>query len=134
VLSTLEATTRSPAPPPGAGPAATLHDFDASLLDADQAALASQLEPPGAAAGLRATTRERVAALLDGLEFKVDALAEGVHGVQQLRATVQEAAERVRRDVAAALERRESEARERNGMSRVGVGDVLRSLSRVGRS
>lgn len=109
----------------------TTPTIDTTLLDADQAALTTLLDPSGAALS---ATRERVTALLDGLEFKVDALAEGVHGVEQLRVTVQEAAERVQRQVAAALERRESEARERNGMSRVGVGDVLRSLSRVRRS
>lgn len=102
-----------------------------SLLDEDQAALITLLDPTASNA---AATRTRLKDALEGLEFKIDVVAEGVHSVEQLQARVQEAAEGVQKEAAEALEKREREARERHGMGKVGIGDVLRSLSRVGQS
>jgi len=81
---------------------------------------------------LRSETQQRLRNVLDGLEFKIDTFADGIHAVDKLHESLRGLADRVLEQAAGALEKREQEALERAGMQKVGIGDVLRSFSRIG--
>lgn len=76
-------------------------------------------------------TKARVQQVCNSVEFAVDNLAQGVHEAQQFQSIVDKAADRLLADTAQALERRDKEALERRGMEKVGVGDILRGISRA---
>lgn len=77
-------------------------------------------------------TQNRLHNALEGLEYKLDTFADGMHTVDKLLEDVGELADRILEEAAAALEKREQGALERAGMHKVGIGDVLRSFSRIG--
>lgn len=102
---------------------------NASLLDEQDALLLQSL---GTQDDLIASTLARFKRSTEGLELHMDKLADGVHKVDKLREAVDEVADRVQSQAAIALERRDQAGLERTGMSKVGVGDILRSLARTG--
>jgi hypothetical protein len=101
--------------------AALLDDRDTTLLNS----LTRQDD-------LITTTISRFQHSTQGLELQIDNLAEGVHKMQKLAEAVDEVADRVQSQAAAALERRDQAALQRTGAEKVDVRDILRSLARTG--
>ena len=67
-----------------------------------------------------------------GLELHIDSLADGIHRLKKLTEAVDEVTDRVHIEASSALQRRDQAALEKAGTEKVGVGDILRSLARVG--
>lgn len=103
--------------------------IDGSILS--DPAQQSILEDLQSKSDLVQVTQSRLHAALDSLEFKMDSFAEGMHKIVKFQEDVGELADRVLEEAAGALEKREAEGLERAGMQKVGIGDVLRSLSRI---
>ncbi len=68
---------------------------------------------------------------MDSLEPQIDLFADGVHKIEQYRATAERVADRVLGTAAKRLEERDREAKERMGTEGIGVGDILRGLAGV---
>jgi len=102
---------------------------NAALLDSRDATLLHSLARQD---DLITATISRFQNSTQGLELQVDNLAEGVHKMQKLAEAVDEVADRVQNQAAAALERRDQEALQRTGAEKVDVRDILRSLVRTG--
>lgn len=118
--SQFHALAKPPPPqPPPAGP------LDASLLDAESAAILSRLT--ATSASLLPAIEARLQTARAGLEFQTDVFAHGVHALEQAREEMEGVAGRVGEACARRLEGREE--RERGGG--VPVQDVLRALGRV---
>ncbi|KAF1982482.1 hypothetical protein K402DRAFT_397563 [Aulographum hederae CBS 113979] len=73
---------------------------------------------------------KRLQTLSAGLEPTIDLFADGVHKLGQFRGAADAVAERILKDSAEALERRDKEARDKSG-GNVGISDVLGALGRV---
>jgi kinetochore protein Mis13/DSN1 len=146
-----------PPPPPiihTAIPA--LDTIDASLLDPAQAAILTSLQrahaghppppssdpshpdskPPAASSftftfTTPAALQTHLSSLTQSLEPTIDFFADGVHKIEQYRATAERAADRVLGTAARRLEERERRGKEVVGSEGIGVGDVLRGLAGV---
>ncbi|KAI0019312.1 hypothetical protein F4780DRAFT_449107 [Xylariomycetidae sp. FL0641] len=106
---------------------------DASLLDPEEAEMLSSLT---GTSGLSATsllpqTRDRLQALQESLEFKIDHLADNVHKVEQRMDTAGRQAHKVLGLSAARLKEREEKERSSAGTKDMPVMEVLRSLGRI---
>ncbi|KAH6875769.1 kinetochore protein Mis13 [Alternaria rosae] len=131
--------TKPPPPAPSIPTSApTLSEIDTSLLDPAQAAIlsslqSSQIQPPTSAFTFTSPTalQSHLTSLADSLEPHVDLFADGVHKIEQYRATAERVADRVLGTAAKRLEERDREAKERVGTEGIGVGDILRGLAGV---
>jgi len=105
--------------------------LDVSILsDPEQTLLWSNLT---AQPDVIASTATRLKDASGSLEFQVDRIAEGIHKMERFKDTVDGVVDKVQRNAADFLERRDKQALKSTGMSGVGVGDVLKALSHVGR-
>jgi len=105
--------------------------LDVSILsDPEQALLWSNLT---AQPDVMASTATRLKDACGSLEFQVDRIAEGIHKMERFKDTIDGVVDKVQRDAADFLERKDRQALKSTGMSGVGVGDVLKALSHVGR-
>ena len=139
--SAWEALSKPPPPPLLPAPSIpvsppTLASIDTSLLDPAQAAILaslSQAQPPSSSFTFTSPTQlqTHLASLVESLEPQIDLFADGVHKIEQYRATAERVADRVLGTASRRLEERESEIRKRVGTQGVGVGDVLRGLAGV---
>ncbi|CAN9237761.1 unnamed protein product [Alternaria alternata] len=141
IASASKASLPPPAPSiPTAAP--TLSDIDTSLLDPEQAAIISSLQlsqpqtspqPPSSAFTFTSPTalQSHLTLLANSLEPHIDLFADGVHKIEQYRATAEKVADCVLGTAAKRLEERDREAKERVGTEGVGVGDILRGLAGV---
>jgi len=103
--------------------------IDETLLgDPEQQAILSNLQSHS---DLTSTTQQRLQNALEGLEFKIDTFADGMHTIDIFQESLAELADKVLEEAAFALEKRDQEALERAGMQKVGIGDVLRSFGRA---
>ncbi|KAI4665582.1 uncharacterized protein J4E78_003044 [Alternaria triticimaculans] len=134
------ASKTKPPPPAPSIPTSTptLSDIDTSLLDPAQAAIlsslqSSQIQPPTSAFTFTSPTalQSHLTSLADSLEPHIDLFADGVHKIEQYRATAERVADRVLGTAAKRLEERDREAKERVGTEGIGVGDILRGLAGV---
>jgi len=80
---------------------------------------------------LRAQASERLKAVQNGLEFKVDQFADGVHKLEQYQQAAGRVADKVLALSAVRLEERERREKEAVGTRDVPMQEVLRSLSRI---
>lgn len=77
------------------------------------------------------SSRSRLKAATGSIEFKMDTLAEGVHKVEKLRQSSDLIVDRVLSQASSLLQQRDETASKSAGTEKVGIGDLLRSLSRV---
>ncbi|PSN66396.1 hypothetical protein BS50DRAFT_622076 [Corynespora cassiicola Philippines] len=138
-------------PPPPApsieGHIPTLSDIDPSLLDPTQASIVASLQNPPSSTtadprppsspsfsfsySTPAALQAHLEQLSLSLEPHVDLFADGVHKMEQYRATAERVADRILGDAAVKLEEREKKAKAEVGSEGIGVGDVLRGLAGV---
>lgn len=76
-------------------------------------------------------SRSRLKAATGSIEFKMDIFAEGVHKVEKLRESSDSTVDRVLSKAASLLQQRDETASKSAGTEKVGIGDLLRSLSRA---
>jgi kinetochore protein Mis13/DSN1 len=77
------------------------------------------------------TTSERLAAVTENLEFKIDTLADGVHKLEQHRETADRVAGRILQIAATKLEERDREIKRKEGTEKVPMLQVLQGLAGV---
>lgn len=122
-------------------------DIDPSLLDSSQAEILNALlskatlnqqaakPEPGAQTHTMSdsavpTTQQRIEAVAQTLEFKIDQFADSAHRMEQYRQMADRAADKVLATGAQQLETRDLKLRERHAGNTDPI-DTLRSLSRV---
>ncbi|KAI1462835.1 Mis12-Mtw1 protein family-domain-containing protein [Annulohypoxylon moriforme] len=107
---------------------------DASLLDADEAQiLASLTNPPASSSSILKPQKlqQRLRALHESLEYKIDELSDNVHKLEHRVATGTLQADKVLALSAARLKEREERERKSAGTKDMPVMEVLRSLGRI---
>jgi kinetochore protein Mis13/DSN1 len=104
--------------------------IDTSLLDPEDAALLASLAP-SSSSSLAAKTEARLKAIQDGLEFKVDQFADGIHKLGQARQMMEKVANKVMALSSLRLDEREIKEKEAVGTRDMPIMEVLRALSRV---
>lgn len=138
----------------------TLSDIDLSLLDPSQATILSALQiphqdhqqeqqptppdtqqptqqshskPPSSAFTFTTPSalHSHLSKLSTSLEPSIDILADGVHKIEQYRATAERVADRILADASKRLEDRDRDVKRKVGAEGIGVGDVLRGLAGV---
>ncbi|KAI8932168.1 hypothetical protein NX059_011050 [Plenodomus lindquistii] len=145
-------TAQPPPPAPSIQPPTTpaLSSIDTSLLSPSQAAILASLQQPQqlqpspqpTSPTIRplqssftftcpTTLQRHLSTLATNLEPTIDLFADGVHKIEQYRATAERVADRVLGAASLRLEEREKEVRSRVGAQGIGVGDVLRGLAGV---
>ncbi|KAF1829695.1 hypothetical protein BDW02DRAFT_535671, partial [Decorospora gaudefroyi] len=129
-------------PPPAPSIPPTLAQIEPSLLEPTQAAILTSLQqqeqqhqhqPPQSAFTFTSPValQTHLTSLSNSLEPQIDLFADGVHKIEQYRATAERVADRVLGTASKRLEERDKEAKARVGTEGVGVGDVLRGLAGV---
>lgn len=81
--------------------------------------------------GVIETSRTRVKAATQSLEFRIDSLADGVHKVEKLKESGDLVVEQILQQASSLLQQRDEAASTSAGTGKVGIGDLLRSLSRA---
>lgn len=108
-------------------PAAT--QVDEKVLDQpEQHALLSDLQKQ---AGSTEDAQSRLGTATKALEFRVDSFADGIHKLDKLRESGDTTTDRILSQAAAMLQQRDEAASSSAGTEKVGIGDLLRSLSRA---
>lgn len=108
----------------------TISSLDPTLLDSEGAEILDFLTKSSSTT-LISHTAERVKKVQDGLEFKVDQFADGIHKLEQSQRTMERVANKVLALSAARLDDREREEKEAAGTRDMPIQEVLRSLSRI---
>ena len=80
----------------------------------------------------RSTAKSRIRTATEDLEFRIDNLASGVHSLFYVESLVNETVDSILGNTAKALEQRDRGRLESSGTEKIGVGDLLRSFSRIG--
>lgn len=158
--STSTAIPPPPAPsiPPATTPA--LSTIDTSILDPEQTAIlislqqsttqtqsqpelqsqpqsstqpSSSIRPPQSSFTFTSPSslQTHLTRLATTLEPTIDLFADGVHKIEQYRATAERVADHILGSASKRLEEREREVKSRVGAEGIGVGDVLRGLAGV---
>ncbi len=104
--------------------------IDAELLDPEQAAILANLTS-ASALETRSHTAERLRKLHEGLEFRVDQFADGVHKLEEYQQTVGKVADKILALSAVRMEERDKREKEEIGTRDLPMQEVLRSLSRI---
>lgn len=105
---------------------------DESLLDAEEARILQCLADPASSfSGLRKQTVSMLKNVQQGLEFRVDHLADNVHKLDQRVITAGRQADRVLALAADRLKEREQREKKAAGTKDMPVVEVLRSLGRI---
>ncbi|KAI1207334.1 Mis12-Mtw1 protein family-domain-containing protein [Annulohypoxylon truncatum] len=107
---------------------------DASLLDADEAQILASLTnlPASSSSVLKPQKlQQRLRAMHESLEYKIDQLSDNVHKLERRVATGSSQADKVLALSAARLKEREERERKSAGTKDMPVMEVLRSLGRI---
>ncbi|KAF2848108.1 hypothetical protein T440DRAFT_520299 [Plenodomus tracheiphilus IPT5] len=157
VLASSTSTAMPPPPAPSIPPTSTpaLSSIDTSLLDPSQTAILTSLQQPTTQSQPQpqpptpqdstiirppqslftftspSSLQTHLSRLAASLEPNIDVFADGVHKIEQYRATAERVADRVLGSASLRLEEREREIKSRVGAEGIGVGDVLRGLAGV---
>ncbi|KAL1837561.1 hypothetical protein VTJ49DRAFT_3642 [Mycothermus thermophilus] len=127
--STDQQQQQPPPPPPQLHPPGPP---DPSLLSESESAILSSLtNPSNSFSAFQRQARSRLQNAQAQLEWQVDRLADGVHKLDMRVVTAGREAEAVLAACAGRLKERERREKEKVGMHRVGVMEVLRCLARV---
>lgn len=78
-----------------------------------------------------AEARSRLSTMTKSLEFRVDSFADGIHKIEKLRESGDTTTDKILSQAAALLQQRDEAASASAGTEKVGIGDLLRSLSRA---
>lgn len=104
--------------------------IDPTLLDPEQSAILS-LITSSSSLSLRENASERLKAIHQEIEGKVDCFLDGIHKIERYAETVGRVADKILALSAVRLEERERMEREVVGTRDVPMVEVLRSLSRI---
>lgn len=104
--------------------------IDSSLLDPEQAAILATVAE-SSALDLRNEISDRLKSIQQGMEFRVDYFADGVHKLEQYQETAGRVADRIQAISAVRLEERDKKEKEAVGTRDLPMQEVLRSLSRI---
>ena len=81
--------------------------------------------------GLIDSSQSRLNAATQSLEFKIDSLADGVHKMEKLKESGDAVVDKILLEASGLLQQRNEAASTAAGTGKVGIGDLLRSLSRA---
>lgn len=81
--------------------------------------------------GVIDSSRTRLKSATQSLEFKIDRLADGVHKMEKLKESGDSVVDKILQEASSLLQQRDEAASASAGTGKVGIGDLLRSLSRA---
>ena len=81
--------------------------------------------------GVIDASRTRLKAATQSLEFKIDSLADGVHKMEKFKQSGDSVVDKILQEASGLLQQRDEAASTSAGTGKVGIGDLLRSLSRA---